>query len=58
MATGNVAALHGLNTGVIAVGREADLLVVDAPQGSQADRRSGGAGHWRHPGGGDRDHRR
>ncbi len=37
MATGNVAALHGLNTGVIAVGREADLVVVDAPLGSQAD---------------------
>jgi enamidase len=36
MATGNVAALHNLNTGVIAAGREADLLVVDAPQGSQA----------------------
>lgn len=36
MATGNVAALHELNTGVIAEGREADLLVVDAPQGSQA----------------------
>ena len=36
MATGNVAALHGLDTGVVAVGREADLLVVDAPQGSQA----------------------
>jgi enamidase len=36
-ATGNVAALHGLNTGVIAVGREADLLVMDAPLGSQAD---------------------
>lgn len=36
MATGNVAALHGLNTGVIAEGREADLLLVDAPQGSQA----------------------
>jgi enamidase len=35
-ATGNVAALHGLNTGVIAVGREADLLVLDAPLGSQA----------------------
>jgi enamidase len=35
-ATGNVAALHGLNVGVIAVGREADLLVVDAPLGSQA----------------------
>jgi enamidase len=36
-ATGNVTALHGLNTGVIAVGREADLLVMDAPLGSQAD---------------------
>lgn len=36
MATGNVAALHGLNTGVVVAGREADLLVVDAPQGSQA----------------------
>jgi enamidase len=36
-ATGNVAALHGLNVGIIAVGREADLLVVDAPLGSQAD---------------------
>lgn len=35
-ATGNVAALHGLNTGVVAVGREADLLVIDAPLGSQA----------------------
>jgi enamidase len=35
-ATGNVASLHGLNTGVIAVGREADLAVVDAPLGSQA----------------------
>ena len=37
MATGNVAALHGLDTGVIEVGREADLVVVDAPLGSQAD---------------------
>ncbi|HSL25235.1 MAG TPA: amidohydrolase family protein [Acidimicrobiia bacterium] len=36
MATGNVAALHGLNTGLVVAGREADLLVVDAPQGSQA----------------------
>jgi enamidase len=35
-ATGNVAALHGLNTGVIAPGRQADLLVMDAPLGSQA----------------------
>jgi enamidase len=35
-ATGNVAALHDLNVGMIAVGREADLLVMDAPLGSQA----------------------
>ena len=34
--TGNVASRHGLNTGVIAAGREADLNVVDAPLGSQA----------------------
>ena len=36
-ATGNVASLHGLDTGVVAAGREADLLVMDAPLGSQAD---------------------
>ncbi len=35
-ATGNVATLHGLNVGIVAPGREADLLVVDAPLGSQA----------------------
>jgi len=35
-ATGNVAALHGLNVGVLAPGREADIVVVDAPLGSQA----------------------
>ena len=35
--TGNGARLHGLDRGTIAVGREADLLVVDAPMGSQAD---------------------
>lgn len=35
-ATGNVAQLHGLNRGVIEVGREADLVVVDTPLGSQA----------------------
>ena len=35
-ATGNVAALHALNTGMVAPDREADLLVVDAPLGSQA----------------------
>lgn len=37
MGTGNVAALHRLNTGMIETGREADLVVVDAPLGSQAD---------------------
>lgn len=36
-ATGNVAALHRLDAGVIARGREADLLIMDAPLGSQAD---------------------
>lgn len=36
-ATGNVAALHGLGAGVLAPGREADLLVVDTPLGSQAE---------------------
>jgi len=35
-ATGNVAAMHGLNVGILEPGREADLLVVDAPLGSQA----------------------
>ncbi len=36
-ATGNVAGMHGLNTGAIAPGREADLVISDAPLGSQAD---------------------
>jgi enamidase len=35
-ATGNTAQLHGLNRGEIEVGREADLVVVDTPLGSQA----------------------
>lgn len=35
-ATGNVAKLHDLNRGMIAVGKEADLVVVDSPLGSQA----------------------
>jgi enamidase len=35
-ATGNVAGLHGLDVGVLAPGRAGDLLVVDAPLGSQA----------------------
>lgn len=37
MATGNTAKVYGLNTGVIAVGREADLVCMDAPMGSVAD---------------------
>ncbi len=36
LATGNTAALHGLDRGVIRVGAEADLALVDAPMGSQA----------------------
>jgi enamidase len=35
-ATGNVAAVYGLPTGRLEVGRPADLLVMDAPLGSQA----------------------
>jgi enamidase len=35
-ATGNTAHLHGLQQGIIGVGRPGDLLVVDAPLGSQA----------------------
>ncbi len=34
MATGNTAGLFGLNRGVIAPGREADLVFMDAPMGS------------------------
>lgn len=34
MATGNTADVYGLNTGRIAVGREADLVIMDAPLGS------------------------
>ena len=37
LATGNTARVHRLETGVIAVGREADLAIVDAPVGSAAD---------------------
>ena len=37
LATGNTARIHRLETGVIAVGREADLAIVDAPIGSAAD---------------------
>lgn len=34
MATGNTARLHKLNRGIIEEGREADLVVMDAPMGS------------------------
>ena len=36
MATGNTARVHGLDTGVLAPGRAADIVLVDAPVGSQA----------------------
>jgi enamidase len=42
-ATGNVADLHGLDVGRIAVGRSADLVIADAPLGSQADDALGAA---------------
>ena len=35
-ATGNTARLHGLSAGVLAPGRDGDLVVVDTPLGSQA----------------------
>lgn len=35
-ATGNTAKLHGLDRGVIAEGKEADLIIADAPLGSEA----------------------
>ncbi|NLC40500.1 MAG: amidohydrolase family protein, partial [Clostridiaceae bacterium] len=37
MATGNTAKTYGLNTGILAQGKEADLLIMDAPMGSVAD---------------------
>ena len=37
LATGNTARVHRLETGMIAVGREADVAFVDAPTGSAAD---------------------
>lgn len=37
MATGNTAKAFGLNTGVIAVGKEADIVCMDAPLGSVAE---------------------
>lgn len=37
MATGNSAKAYGLNTGVVGEGKEADLLIADAPMGSVGD---------------------
>lgn len=37
MATGNPAKVYGLNTGTVEVGKEADLLIMDAPMGSVAN---------------------
>ena len=37
MATGNTARVYDLNTGMIAPGREADLVIMDAPMGSVGD---------------------
>jgi enamidase len=37
MATGNTAKVYGLNTGEIAPGKEADIVMMDAPIGSVAD---------------------
>jgi enamidase len=36
MATGNTAKVYGLNTGIIAPGKEADLVILDTPMGSVA----------------------
>ncbi len=36
LATGNTARVHGLDTGTLAVGREADIALVDAAVGSSA----------------------
>lgn len=36
MATGNTARVHGLDRGVLAVGRAADIILLDAPIGSSA----------------------
>lgn len=36
MATGNTARVHGLDVGLLAPGRAADVVLVDAPVGSQA----------------------
>lgn len=37
MASGNTAKVYGLNTGVLEVGKEADMVIADAPLGSVGD---------------------
>jgi len=37
MATGNTARVHKLNRGIVAEGKEADLVIMDAPMGSVGD---------------------
>ena len=58
LATGNTARVHRLETGTIAVGREADIALVDAPQGSAADSALGALAHRRPAGRRDDPHRR
>jgi enamidase len=50
MATGNTARVHGLERGVIAPGREADLCIIDAPVGSVADSAMGALANGDLPG--------
>ncbi len=45
LATGNVARHHGLETGVVAEGRPADLCLLGAPMGSQASDAMGALDH-------------
>jgi enamidase len=44
-ATGSTADRHGLNTGALEAGREADLVVLDAPRGSSASTALDALGH-------------
>ena len=58
MATGNTARVHGLDVGVLAPGRAADLVLVDAPIGSVGDDGARGAARRRPAGHLDGAHRR
>jgi len=49
MATGNTARVHKLNRGVIAEGKEADLVIMDAPMGSVGDDALGAIGAGDNP---------